>query len=156
MFDEDASCGKSCQCCEIGCQAQVISWTPHLGLKWCCAGPDWLSLLVEDRLQQVFWGLDHFSAGAQGWRCDAYPFQMAVEPAVACSQAEDGWLFQANELVDDALIAIVSCSFVGQGGLPFVLDQRFGFLVCNFCMRLLLFLPSLASRSALSFPRMPV
>ena len=73
-----------------------------------------------------------------------------------CSEAKDDGLLVSCQLMECVLIWVVSFSLAVEDGFLFSMDKSFDFSVGQMRWGLLFSLPSFASWSAISFPRMPV
>ena len=81
----------SCECHILGCHEQTLCRPPGLGFEGHTSGPYLLPCLVVEwaGLQVMFWRLVRFSTGALSCGLYANPLEMAIQSAVACSEAKD-------------------------------------------------------------------
>ena len=87
----------------------------------------------------MFWCLVRLSTGALGGGLYANPLEMAIQSAVACSEAKDVGLLVSCQLMQCVLVWVVSSSVVVEDGFLFVTDKSFDFSVGQVWWGLLLF-----------------
>ena len=78
----------------------------------------------------MFWCLVCLSTGALSGGLYANPLEMAIQSAVACSEAKDGGLLVSWQLMERVLVWVVSSSLAVEDGFLFVTDRSFDF--CTF------------------------
>ena len=77
----------------------------------------------------MFWYLVRLSTGALSGGLYASPLEMAIQSAVACSEAKDGCLLVSWQLMECVLFWVVSSSFAVENGFLFITDKSFVFSV---------------------------
>ena len=77
----------------------------------------------------MFWCLVRLSTGALNGGLYANPLYMAIQSAVACSEAKDDGLLVLWQLMECVLVWVVSSSLAVEGGFLFVTDKSFDFSV---------------------------
>ena len=73
----------------------------------------------------MFWCLVRLSTGALCGGLYANPLEMAIQSAVACSEAKDDGLLVACQLMERVLVWVVSFSFAVEDGFLFIMDKSF-------------------------------
>ena len=114
--------------CHIpGCQEQILCRPPELGFEGHTSGPYLLPCLLMEwaGLQVVFWCLVRLSTGALCGGLYANPLEMAIQPAVACSEAKDDGLLVSRQLMERVLVWVVSFSLAVEDGFFFIMDKSF-------------------------------
>ena len=76
----------------------------------------------------MFWCLVRLSTGALCGGLYANPLEMAIQSAVACSEAKDG-LLVSRQLMERILGWVVSFSLAVEDGFLFIMDKSFDFSV---------------------------
>ena len=74
-----------------------------------------------------FWSLVRLSTGALSGGLYANPLEMAIESAVACSEAKDGGLLVSWQLMECVLVWAVSSSLAVEDGFLLIMDKSFDF-----------------------------
>ena len=87
----------------------------------------------------MFWCLVRLSTGALSGGLYAYPLEMAIQSAVACSEAKDDGLLMSWQLMECVLVCVVSFSLAVEGGFLFIMDKSFHFSVGQMRWGLLFF-----------------
>ena len=59
----------------------------------------------------------------------ANPLEMAIQSAVACSEAKDDGLLVSRQLMERVLVWVVSFSLAVEDGFLFIMDKSFDFSV---------------------------
>ena len=77
----------------------------------------------------MFWCLVRLSTGALCGGLYANRLEMAIQSAVACSEAKDGGLLVSWQLMECILVWVVSSSLAVEDGFLFVKDKSFDFSV---------------------------
>ena len=77
----------------------------------------------------MFWSLVRLSTGALSRSLYANPLEMAIQSAVACSEAKDDGLLVSWQLMECVLVWVVSSSLVVDNGFLLILDKSFDFSV---------------------------
>ena len=77
----------------------------------------------------MFWCLVRLSTGALSGGLYANPLEMAIQSAVACSEAKDDGLLVSCQLMKYVLIWVVSSSLAMEDGFLFATDKSFDFSV---------------------------
>ena len=77
----------------------------------------------------MFWCLVRLSTGALSGGLHASPLEMAVQSAVACSEAKYDDLLLSWQLMECVLVWVVSSSLAVEDGFLFIMDKSFGFSV---------------------------
>ena len=77
----------------------------------------------------MFWTLVRLSTGALSGDLYANPLEMAIQSAVACSEAKDDGLLVSWQLMECVLVWVVSSSLAVENGFLFILDNSFDFSV---------------------------
>ena len=67
----------------------------------------------------MFWCLDRLSTGELNGGLYASPLEMAIQSAVACSEAKGGGLLVSWQLIECVLVWVVSSSLAVEDGFPF-------------------------------------
>ena len=71
----------------------------------------------------------HLSTGALSRGLHASPLEMAIQSAVACSEAKDDGLFVSWQLMECVLVWVVSFSLAVEDGFLSVMVKSFDFSV---------------------------
>ena len=74
----------------------------------------------------MFWCLVRLSTGALSGGLYANPLEMAIQSAVACSEAEYGGLLVSWQLMEYLLVLVVSSSLAVEDGFLFITDKSLG------------------------------
>ena len=77
----------------------------------------------------MFWCLVRLSTGALCGGLYANPLEMAIQSAVACSEAKDDGLLVSRQLMERVLVWVVSFSLAVEDGFLFIMDKSFDFSV---------------------------
>ena len=77
----------------------------------------------------MFWCLVRLSTGALCGGLYANPLEMAIQCAVACSEAKDDGLLVSCQLMECVLVWVVSFSLAVKDGFLFIMDKSFDFSV---------------------------
>ena len=77
----------------------------------------------------MFWCLVRLSTGALSGDLYANPLEMAIQSAVAWSEAKDGGLLVSWQLMECVLVWVVSSSLAMEDGFLFITDDSFDFSV---------------------------
>ena len=77
----------------------------------------------------MFWCLVRLSTGALCEGLYANPLEMAIQSAVACSEAKDTGLLLSRQLMERVLVWVVSFSLAVEDGFLFIMDKSFDFSV---------------------------
>ena len=77
----------------------------------------------------MFWCLVGLSTGALSGRLYANPLEMAIQSAVACSEAKDDGLFVSWQLMECVVVWVVSSSLAVEEDFLFIMDEGFDFSV---------------------------
>ena len=83
----------------------------------------------------MFWCLVRLSTGALYGGLYANPLEMAIQSAVACSEAKDGGLLVLWQLMERVLVWVVSSSLAVEDGFLFIMDKSFDFSIDNCIQR---------------------
>ena len=73
----------------------------------------------------MFWCLVRLSTGALCGGLYANPLEMAIQSAVACSEAKDDGLLVSRQLMERILVWVVSFSLAVEDGFLFIMDKSF-------------------------------
>ena len=73
----------------------------------------------------MFWCLVRLSTGALCGGLYANPLEMAIQSAVACSEAKDDGLLVSRQLMERFLVWVVSFSLAVEDGFLFIMDKNF-------------------------------
>ena len=73
----------------------------------------------------MFWCLVRFSTGALSRGLYANPLEMAIQSAVACSEAKDGGLLVSWHLMECVLVWVVNSSLAVEDGFLSITDKSF-------------------------------
>ena len=73
----------------------------------------------------MFWCLVHLSTGALSGGLYANPLEMAIQPAVACSEAKDDGLLVSWQLMVCILVWVVSSNLAMENGFLFDTNKSF-------------------------------
>ena len=73
----------------------------------------------------MFWCLVRLSTGTLSGGLYAIPLEMAIQSAVACSEAKDDGLLVSWQLMECVLVWVVSSSLAVEDGFLFVMDKRY-------------------------------
>ena len=73
----------------------------------------------------MFWCLVRLSSGALSGGLYAIPFEMAIQSAVACSEAKDDGLLVLWQLMECILVWVLSSSLAVEEGFLFVMDKMY-------------------------------
>ena len=87
----------------------------------------------------MFWCLVRLSTGALCGGLYANPLEMAIQSAVACSEAKDDCLLVSCQLMERVLVWVVSFSLAVEDGFLFIMDKSFDFSVGQMQWELLFF-----------------
>ena len=87
----------------------------------------------------MFWCLVRLSTGALCRGLYASPLEMAIQSAVACSEAKDDGLLVSCQLMERILVWVVSSSLAVEDGFLFIMDKSFDFSVGQMRWGLLVF-----------------
>ena len=87
----------------------------------------------------MFWCLVRLSTGALSGGLYANPLEMAIQSAVACSEAKDDGLLVSCQLMERVLVWVVSFSLAVEDGFLFIMDKSFDFSVGQMRWGLLFF-----------------
>ena len=87
----------------------------------------------------MFWCLVRLSTGALCGGLYANPLEMAIQSAVACSEAKDDGLLVSRQLMERVLVWVVSFSLAVEDGFLFIMDKSFDFSVGQMRWGLLFF-----------------
>ena len=71
----------------------------------------------------MFWCLVRFSTGALSSGLYANPLEMAIQSAVACSEAKDGCMLVSWQLMECVVVWFVSSSLAVENGFLFIMDK---------------------------------
>ena len=77
----------------------------------------------------MFWCLVRLSTGALSGGLYANPLEMAIQSALACSEAKDGGLLVSWQLMECVLVWVVSSSLAVDDGFLFITDKSFDFSI---------------------------
>ena len=77
----------------------------------------------------MLWCLVRLFTGALSGGLYANPLEMAIQSAVACSEAKDDDLLVSRQLMECVLVWVVSSSLAVEGGFLRVTDKSFDFSV---------------------------
>ena len=77
----------------------------------------------------MFWCLVRLSTGALCGGLYANPLEMAIQSAVACSDAKDGGLLVSWQLMVCVLVWVLSSSLAVEDGFLLITDKSFDFSV---------------------------
>ena len=77
----------------------------------------------------MFWCFVRLSTGTLSGGLYASPLEMAIQSAMACSEAKDGGLLVSWQLMECVLVWVVSSSLAVEDGFLFIIDKSFGFSV---------------------------
>ena len=77
----------------------------------------------------MFWCLVRLSTGALSGGLYANPLEMAIQSAVACSEAEDDGLLVSCQQMGCVLVWVVSFSLAVEDGFLLIMDKSFDFSV---------------------------
>ena len=75
----------------------------------------------------MFWCLVRLSTGTLSGGLCANPLEMAVQSAVACSEAKDDGLSVSWQLMECVLVWVVSSSLAVEDGFLLITDRSFDF-----------------------------
>ena len=78
----------------------------------------------------MFWCLVHLYTGALSGGLYANPLEIAIQSAVACSDAKDDGLLVSWQLMECVLVWVVPSSFAVEDGFLFITDKSFASM-CN-------------------------
>ena len=87
----------------------------------------------------MFWCLVRLSTEALCGGLHANPLAMAIQSAVACSEAKDDGLLVSCQLMERVLVWVVSFSLAVEDGFLFIMDKSFDFSVGQMRWGLLFF-----------------
>ena len=73
----------------------------------------------------MFWCLVRLSTGALCGGLYTNPLEMAIQSAVACSEAKDDGLLVSCQLMERVLVWVVSFSLAVEDGFLFIMDKSF-------------------------------
>ena len=73
----------------------------------------------------MFWCLVRLFTVALSRGLYANPLEMAIQSAVACSEAKEGGLLVSWELMECVLVWVVSSNLGGEDGFLFITDKSF-------------------------------
>ena len=73
----------------------------------------------------MFWYLVRLSTGALCGGLYANPLEMAIQSAVACSEAKDDGLLVSRQLMERVLVWVISFSLAVEDGFLFIMDKSF-------------------------------
>ena len=73
------------------------------------------------------WCLVRLSAGVLSGGLYTSPLEIAIQSAVACSEAKDDGLLVSWQLVKCVLVWVVSSSLAVEDGILFIMDKSFNF-----------------------------
>ena len=73
----------------------------------------------------MFWCLVRLSTGALCGGLYASPLEVAIQSAVACSEAKDDGLLVSCQLMERVLVWVVSFSLAVEDGFLFIMDKSF-------------------------------
>ena len=77
----------------------------------------------------MFWCSVRLSTGALCGGLYSNPLEMAIQSAVACSEAKDDGLLVSCQLMERVLVWVVSFSLAVEDGFLFIMDNSFDFSV---------------------------
>ena len=77
----------------------------------------------------MFWSLVRLTTWALSGGLYANPLEMAVQSAVACSEAKDDCLLVSWQLMECALVWVVSSNLAVENSFLFIMDKSFDFSV---------------------------
>ena len=119
------------ECCILGCQEQILCRPPELGFEGHTSGAYLLPCLLMEwaGLQVMFWCLVRLSTGTLSGGLYTNPLEMAIQSAVACSEAKDDGLFVSWQLMECVLVWVVSSSLAVEDGFLLIMDKCFDFYV---------------------------
>ena len=72
----------------------------------------------------MFWCLVRLSTGALCGGFYANPLEMAIQSAVACSEAKDDGLLVSRQLMEHVLVWVVSFSLAVEDGFLFIMESQ--------------------------------
>ena len=87
----------------------------------------------------MFWCLVCLSTGALCGGLYANPLEMAIQSAVACSEAKNDGLLVSCQLMERVLVPVISFSLAVEDGFLFIMDKSFDFSVGQMRWGLLFF-----------------
>ena len=73
----------------------------------------------------MFWCLVRLSTGALSRGLYAYPLEMAIQSAVACSEVKDDGLLVSWQLMECVPVWVVSASLAEEDGFLHIMDKSF-------------------------------
>ena len=73
----------------------------------------------------MFWCFAHLSTGALSLY--ANPLEMAIQSAVACSEAKDDGLLMSSQLMERVLVWVVSSSLAVEDCFLLIMEKSFDF-----------------------------
>ena len=77
----------------------------------------------------MFWCLVRLFTGTLSRSLYGNPLEMAIQFAMACSEAKDGGLLVSWQLMECVLVLVVSSSLAVEDGFFFITDTSFNFFV---------------------------
>ena len=119
------------ECHILGCQEQILCRPPEPGFEGHARGPYRLPCLLMEwaGLYVMFWCLVRLSTGALSGGLYASPLEMAIQSAVAYSEAKDDGLLVSWQLMECVLVWAVSSCLAVENGFLLIMDKSFDFSV---------------------------